>query len=49
MDGSRLSEKFQKDLSLLVGVTHEDTEEDAAYLAEKIANLRVFLKMKMER
>jgi D-tyrosyl-tRNA(Tyr) deacylase len=27
---------------LLVGVTHEDKEEDAAYLADKIANLRVF-------
>lgn len=27
---------------LLVGITHEDTEEDAAYLAEKIAGLRVF-------
>ena len=27
---------------LLVGVTHHDTEEDAKYLAEKIANLRIF-------
>jgi D-tyrosyl-tRNA(Tyr) deacylase len=27
---------------LLVGVTHEDTEADAVYLAEKIVNLRVF-------
>jgi D-tyrosyl-tRNA(Tyr) deacylase len=27
---------------LLVGITHEDTEDDAAYLAEKIAGLRVF-------
>ncbi|MFX3624526.1 MAG: D-aminoacyl-tRNA deacylase [Ectobacillus sp.] len=27
---------------LLVGVTHTDTEADAAYVAEKIANLRVF-------
>ncbi|MBO9130469.1 D-aminoacyl-tRNA deacylase [Bacillus sp. 165] len=27
---------------LLVGVTHEDTEADAAYAAEKIVNLRVF-------
>ncbi|GAA0334323.1 D-aminoacyl-tRNA deacylase [Bacillus carboniphilus] len=27
---------------LLVGVTHEDTEEDAKYLADKIVNLRVF-------
>lgn len=27
---------------LLVGVTHEDTREDADYLVEKIVNLRVF-------
>lgn len=27
---------------LLVGVTHEDKEEDAEYLADKIAHLRVF-------
>jgi D-tyrosyl-tRNA(Tyr) deacylase len=27
---------------LLVGVTHEDTEQDAAYLAEKISGLRIF-------
>ncbi len=27
---------------LLVGVTHEDQLEDAAFLAEKVANLRVF-------
>lgn len=31
-----------KGLVLLVGVTHEDCEEDAAFLAEKIANLRIF-------
>ena len=31
-----------KGFVLLVGVTHEDTVEDAHYLAEKIANLRVF-------
>lgn len=29
-------------LMLLVGVTHEDTEKDAAYLADKIAGLRIF-------
>lgn len=29
-------------LVLLVGVTHEDTEQDAAYLADKIVNLRIF-------
>ncbi|MFP3420773.1 D-aminoacyl-tRNA deacylase [Bacillus sp. SIMBA_154] len=27
---------------VLVGVTHEDTEEDVLYLAEKLAHLRVF-------
>lgn len=27
---------------LLVGITHEDTEEDVAFLADKIVNLRVF-------
>ncbi|WHY90641.1 D-aminoacyl-tRNA deacylase [Neobacillus cucumis] len=29
-------------LVLLVGVTHDDTEEDAVYLADKVANLRIF-------
>lgn len=29
-------------LVLLVGVTHDDKEEDAAFLADKIANLRIF-------
>ncbi len=27
---------------LLVGITHEDTEDSASWLAEKIVNLRVF-------
>lgn len=31
-----------KGFVLLVGVTHEDKIEDAQFLAEKIANLRVF-------
>ncbi len=34
--------QISKGLVLLVGVTHDDTEADAAYLAEKIANLRIF-------
>ncbi|PYI53327.1 D-aminoacyl-tRNA deacylase [Paenibacillus flagellatus] len=29
-------------LVLLVGVTHDDTEQDARYLAEKVAGLRIF-------
>lgn len=33
---------IQKGLVLLVGVTHEDTENEANYLADKIANLRIF-------
>ncbi|MEH7106155.1 D-aminoacyl-tRNA deacylase [Bacillus sp. JJ1764] len=34
--------EISKGLVLLVGVTHDDKEEDAAYMAEKIANLRIF-------
>ncbi|MEB3102012.1 D-aminoacyl-tRNA deacylase [Ferviditalea candida] len=34
--------KIGKGLVLLVGVTHEDKDRDADYLAEKIANLRIF-------
>ncbi len=29
-------------LVVLVGVTHDDTETDAAYLADKVAGLRIF-------
>lgn len=29
-------------LMLLVGITHEDTERDAMYLADKIVGLRIF-------
>ncbi|MGX4766812.1 D-aminoacyl-tRNA deacylase [Bacillus mojavensis] len=29
-------------IMVLVGITHDDTEEDAAYLAEKVVNLRIF-------
>ena len=38
--------KIEQGFVLLVGVTHEDREEDAAYLADKIV-IFVFLKMKM--
>jgi D-aminoacyl-tRNA deacylase len=34
--------QITKGLVLLVGVTHTDKEEDAVYLADKIANLRIF-------
>lgn len=34
--------KISYGVVLLVGVTHEDTEEDAAYLANKVAHLRIF-------
>lgn len=33
---------IEKGLVVLVGVTHDDDEADASYLAEKIANLRIF-------
>lgn len=33
---------IDKGFVILVGVTHDDTEKDAAFLAEKAANLRVF-------
>ncbi|WP_203288238.1 D-aminoacyl-tRNA deacylase [Metabacillus sp. cB07] len=34
--------KIEQGFMLLVGVTHDDDEQDADYLAEKVANLRVF-------
>ena len=34
--------QISKGLVLLVGVTHQDTVEDAAFLADKIVNLRIF-------
>lgn len=34
--------EIESGLVLLVGVTHADTAEDAAYLANKIVNLRIF-------
>ncbi|WP_100011920.1 D-aminoacyl-tRNA deacylase [Lentibacillus sediminis] len=33
---------IENGLVVLLGVTHEDTEEDAAYLVNKIVNLRIF-------
>lgn len=34
--------EIQQGLMVLLGVTHDDTEADARYMAEKIANLRIF-------
>ena len=33
---------IEQGLLILLGVTHDDTIQDARYLAEKIANLRIF-------
>ncbi len=41
VDGQIIGQ-ISKGLVLLVGVTHDDKEEDAVYLADKIANLRIF-------
>ncbi len=34
--------QIERGLLVLLGVTHDDTQQDARYLAEKIANLRIF-------
>jgi D-aminoacyl-tRNA deacylase len=34
--------RIEHGLMLLVGITHEDTEQDAKYLAEKVSGLRIF-------
>ena len=41
IDGKEYS-KIGKGLIVFLGVTHEDTEEDAVTLANKIAKLRIF-------
>ncbi|MDQ0886199.1 D-tyrosyl-tRNA(Tyr) deacylase [Paenibacillus sp. V4I9] len=34
--------RIEHGLMLLVGITHDDTEQDAKYLADKVAGLRIF-------
>lgn len=41
VDGE-ITGSITKGFVVLVGVTHDDQKEDAAYLADKVANLRVF-------
>lgn len=41
VDGAAVG-SIAEGLVLLVGVTHDDTERDAVYLADKIAQLRIF-------
>ena len=40
--------EIEKGFMVLCGITHNDTKEQADYLAKKLCNLRV-LKMKMKR
>ena len=39
---NEITGEIQEGLMVLLGVTHNDTEADAKYMAEKIANLRIF-------
>jgi D-tyrosyl-tRNA(Tyr) deacylase len=41
VDG-RVVGRIERGLVLLVGITHEDTEQDAKYAADKVAGLRIF-------
>ena len=40
--GGRVSGRIGQGYLLLVGVTHDDTDEKAAWMAEKVAGLRLF-------
>ena len=40
--GSRVAGEIQAGMLILLGVGRDDTPESAGYLAEKIANLRIF-------
>lgn len=41
VDGQLIG-SIEKGYVLLVGITHDDTEEDARYLAKKVVNLRLW-------
>ena len=41
VEGTRIAE-IGPGLLVLVGATHSDTEDDARYIAQKVANLRIF-------
>ncbi|MGN1400880.1 MAG: D-aminoacyl-tRNA deacylase [Bacillus sp. (in: firmicutes)] len=41
IDGS-VHGQIQMGVMLLVGITHDDTEEKAGFLADKVVNLRIF-------
>ena len=38
----RAKAQIGKGLTILLGITHDDTEEDVAWMANKVANLRIF-------
>lgn len=40
--GDEITGSIETGLTVLVGVTHDDEEKDARYLAEKVAGLRIF-------
>lgn len=40
--GDEITGCIETGLTVLVGVTHDDEEKDARYLAEKVAGLRIF-------
>lgn len=40
--GGEVVGRIERGLVVLVGVTHEDGEPDAAYIADKVAGLRIF-------
>jgi len=39
---NKITGKIDKGLVILLGITHQDTEKDVEYLANKIVNLRIF-------